>query len=118
MPWRRITLKGQRRHYLRHKERARALVHERAWHYARAYDAPIKKIFIKNLKSRWGSASKNGNLNFHYKIIFLPPRLADYLVAHEVCHLREFNHSPQFWSLVARELPDYKKLRTELRSIQ
>ncbi|MDE1924740.1 MAG: M48 family metallopeptidase [Patescibacteria group bacterium] len=77
-----------------------------------------KKIFIKNLKTRWGSASKNGNLNFHYKILFLPPHLASYLVVHEVCHLKEFNHSKEFWALVASELPDYKKLRKELRLIK
>jgi hypothetical protein len=118
MAWRRVTLKGRRQDYLRHKEQARALAHGLVRHYAAAYGVPIKKIFIKNPKTRWGSASKNGNLNFHYKMVFLSPRLAEYLVVHEVCHLKEFNHSPKFWALVGQQLPDYKKLRKQLRSTQ
>ena len=112
---RRVTLKGRRQDYLQHKERARSLATERALHFAQRYGVTINSISIKNLKSRWGSCSKKGNLNFHYKIALLPPPLADYLVAHEVCHLRELNHSPKFWSLVAREIPNYRVLRNTLR---
>jgi predicted metal-dependent hydrolase len=114
--YRRVTLKGRRAHYLRHKERARALAQSLVRHYARAYNVPVKRVCIKNLKTRWGSASKNGNLNFHYKLALLPDHLANYLIVHEVCHLKEFNHSPKFWSLVGQQLPDYKKLRKELLS--
>lgn len=118
MPWIRVTLKGRRAQYLRHKEAARVLAHRLVQHYAAAYNVEVKRIFIKNLKSRWGSASKNGNLNFHYKIVLLPPQLAEYLVVHEVCHLEEFNHSQKFWALVGQQLPDYKKLRKQLRSMK
>jgi predicted metal-dependent hydrolase len=112
-----VTLKGRRQHYLLYKARARTVAYERVRHYSRVYGVPVRKIFIKNLKTRWGSCSKNGNLNFHYKIALLPPKLADYLVVHEVCHLREFNHSKKFWSLVEQEMPDYRALRAELKKL-
>jgi predicted metal-dependent hydrolase len=74
-------------------------------------------VSIKNTSSRWGSCSKKKNLSFSYRIIFLPPELQDYLIIHELCHLGEFNHSPQFWKLVEAELPNYKHLRKELRRV-
>ena len=115
--WRRVTLKGRREQYLRYKESARGLVLAKVAHYAARYRVKPRRIFIKNSKTRWGSCSKNGNLNFHYKIALLPEHLANYLVVHEVCHLAEFNHSPTFWALVAREIPDYKIMRKEIRNI-
>ncbi|MCR4325328.1 MAG: M48 family metallopeptidase [Patescibacteria group bacterium] len=75
------------------------------------------KIFIRNQKSRWGSCSHNGNLSFNYRILFLPPYLAAYVVVHELCHLREMNHSRAFWSLVAKEIPDYASRRKALRQL-
>jgi len=110
-------MRGRRSHYLRHREVARSLVRARVEYYARLYGVAPKKIFIKNLKSRWGSCSSRGNLNFHYKLALLPEPLRDYVVVHEVCHLREFNHGPKFWTLVAREIPLWKQLRKELHSI-
>ncbi len=56
-----------------------------------------------------------GNLNFNYKIIYLRPAVADYLIAHELCHLGELNHSKRFWALVKKALPDYVGLNKELR---
>jgi len=79
---------------------------------------PLNRIAIRNTKSRWGSCSTKGNLNFNYRIVFLPPKLADYLIVHELCHLKEFNHSKRFWDLVARAVPDYKKLQKELKKIK
>jgi predicted metal-dependent hydrolase len=80
-------------------------------HYGFSY----QKISVRNQKTRWGSCSKRGNLAFNYRILFLPPHLADYLVVHELCHLAEFNHSPVFWNLVAKKFPNYQELRRELR---
>jgi predicted metal-dependent hydrolase len=107
-----------RRDFLKHKEEARRLVKERIAVFRKIYKLPPNRpnrIAIRNTKSRWGSCSKKGNLNFNYRIVFLPPALADYLVVHELCHLGEFNHSPKFWNLVAKAVPDYKKLQKELR---
>ena len=114
---RRVTLKGKRSDYVLHREEARSLVHARVAHYAGVYRVKVRKVFIKNSKTRWGSCSKNGNLNFHYKIIKLPEHLANYLVVHEICHLLEFNHSAQFWAHVAQEIPDYGAVRKEIRNI-
>jgi predicted metal-dependent hydrolase len=99
------------------KEAARLLVHERIAALNAHYGLPLKKIFIKNSRSRWGSCSELGNLNFNYRILFLPPALQDYVVAHELCHLKEMNHSPAFWALVEETVPAHKAARRELRNI-
>lgn len=103
--------------YLKHKEQARALAHHKVAHFNTIYNFPINRIAIRNQKTRWGSCSRNGNLNFNYKIALIPEPLADYIVVHEICHLGEFNHSKNFWDLVARTIPDWKKKREELRRI-
>jgi hypothetical protein len=90
-------------------------VHARLAYFNVHYKLSLRKVFIKNLKSRWGSCSSRGNLNFNYKILFLPPHLADYIVVHELCHLKHFNHSQDFWALVAETTPHYKPLRAMLR---
>ncbi len=107
-------MRGRRSHYLRHKEAARAVVHARIAHYVAQGESAPKAVRIRNVRSRWGSCSQKGNLNFHYKIAFLPPHLVDYVVVHELCHLREFNHSARFWALVAARLPDWKARKREL----
>ena len=101
-----------------HKEAARALVHARLLHYNQHYQVPLRKVFIKNHKSRWGSCSKLGNLNFNYRIVFLPPHLQSYLVVHELCHLAHFNHGSEFWALVAQTCPTFKQCRREIRRIR
>jgi predicted metal-dependent hydrolase len=103
--------------YELHKEDARALVHAKIAQFNSFYQHTIKKVFIKNHRSRWGSCSSKGNLNFNYRLVHLPEHLADYVVVHELCHLKCFNHSADFWTLVAQALPDYKKLRAELRKV-
>jgi len=79
------------------------------------YNFKINHIAIKDQTSRWGSCSSKGNLNFNYKIIYLRPALADYLIVHELCHLGELNHSKRFWELVFKTSPDYVKINKELR---
>jgi len=108
-------LKGSRREYVTNKGHAHALVREKVKRFNILYNFKYAKINIRNQKTRWGSCSKNGNLSFNYKIVFLPDHLADYLVVHELCHLGEMNHSQRFWNLVAKTIPDYGKMRRELR---
>lgn len=97
-----------------HKDRALALVSARLAHFNAFYGLRFNKVMIKQQKSRWGSCSKKQNLNFNYKIAFLPSHLADYIIVHELCHLAEFNHSKVFWAHVARALPQWRALRKEL----
>ncbi|MDB5239136.1 MAG: hypothetical protein JWO00_471 [Candidatus Parcubacteria bacterium] len=111
-----------RKLYLANKEAARALVAERVQHFL-AYYGPkhgiaAGSIAIRNQKSRWGSCSKKGNLNFNYKLVFLPPEERDYVIVHEICHIKEFNHGRGFWALVGETVPDYKALRGKLRHIR
>ncbi len=110
-----LLSKLSRREYVKHKEAARALAHERIAHWNAYYTFPIRSVRIGNQKSRWGSCSAGKNLNFNYKIVLLPKELSDYVIVHELCHLKELNHSPRFWNLVAEQIPNWKKLRKELK---
>ncbi len=105
------------RHYEEHKEHARALVHEKLAHWNQYYNCTYNRVAIKNLRSRWGSCSSKQNLNFNYRIVFLPEALIDYIIVHELCHLIEFNHSSTFWEHVARTIPDHYELKSALRAI-
>jgi hypothetical protein len=111
----RTVLRGGRREYLKHKEIARTLAHERLAHFNKFYQFNYRAVAIRDQKSRWGSCSKQGNLNFSYKIARIDPDLADYIIVHELCHLKEFNHSKRFWDLVAQTVPNYKALRKRLK---
>lgn len=109
-------LPGGKREYCSHRETARAFVHERLAHWNALYGFKYGRVAIKDTKSLWGSCSRKGNLNFSYKLVFLPSELADYVIVHELCHLKEHNHSVRFWQLVARAQPGYRRLRRELRA--
>ena len=111
----RILGKRSVKEYKAYKEAARALVHVRLAHFLELYNFKAGGVRIGNQSSRWGSCSARGNLNFNYKIIFLPKELQDYIIVHEICHLKEHNHSSRFWKLVAEQIPDWKKLRKELK---
>lgn len=109
------VFKNDRADYLKRKAGALKFAKERIDYFNKIYNFKFNKINIKNQKTRWGSCSKKGNLNFNYKILFLSKRAADYIVVHELCHLKEFNHSRKFWNLVAKTVPDYLSVRKELR---
>lgn len=102
--------------YLENKDKAFVLVNEKVEFYNEIYNFSFNKICIKNQKTRWGSCSSNRNLNFNYKILFLPSKLQDYIIVHEICHLKEFNHSNRFWTLIEKALPDYLEIKKELRN--
>ncbi len=104
-------------HYIKHKEAGRAFIHSRLAIFNTHYRFVYKRVAIKNQRSCWGSCSEHGNLNFNYKLAFLPSHIADYVIVHELCHLAELNHSPRFWSLVSQKCPEYKNCRTELKTM-
>lgn len=106
------------KHYLAHKEIARAFIGARVAVCNTHYGFSYKRVFIKNQRSCWGSCSEHGNLNFNYKLLFLPSHISDYVIIHELCHLAELNHSPRFWVLVSQTCPEYKNCRKELKAIK
>lgn len=106
---------ADRNRYQKNKSEARALVAEKLLKYNKFYNFKYNRVSIRDQKTRWGSCSKKGNLNFNYKLMFLPEELADYIIVHELCHLKEFNHSSHFWAEVSRVFPNHLKLRADLR---
>lgn len=112
-----IFVKDNPKEYRRLKEAAREFVGQRLKIWSDYYGLEYNRFFIKNQRTRWGSCSSNRNLSFNYKIILLPKRYADYIIIHELCHLKEFNHSRRFWSLVAETVPDYEKIIEHLKKV-
>ena len=97
--------------YLRHKEAARRLAYAAIARFAPEYGVAVKAVSIRDQKTRWGSCARDGRLSFNYRLAILPPRLAEYIVVHELCHMLAFDHSPRFWALVARTVPEHRALR-------
>lgn len=111
----RVRTRPSREEYVKQKDDAYRFAVERAGYFSNLYGFQFHQINIKSQKTRWGSCSKKGNLNFNYKIALLPPHLVDYIIVHELCHLKEFNHSREFWRLVAGIIPEYLGARRELK---
>ena len=84
-------------------------------HYAGLMNVQYGRITIRNQKTRWGSCSSKGNLNFNCLLMLAPDEVVDYVVIHELCHLIEMNHSKAFWKQVEQMMPDYKKHRKWLK---
>lgn len=83
--------------------------------FAEQMNVHFNMVRIKNVKTIWGSCSSKKNLNFNFKLFFLPEALIDYVFVHELAHLKHMNHSKAFWSEVEKQIPDYKKRREELK---
>ena len=94
---------------------ARTRFEERVRFHAGRIGVHPKNITLREQKTKWGSCSSLGNLNFNWKLIMAPPEALDYVVVHELCHLIEMNHSPAFWAQVEKHCPDYKKWRDYLK---
>ena len=88
---------------------------EKVERYAGIIGVSPKAVCIKTFKSRWGSCDSRGLVQFNWKIIIAPNRIVDYLVVHELCHLKEHNHSPLFWKCVESVFPDYQECREWLK---
>jgi predicted metal-dependent hydrolase len=113
--------------YLLKKESARQLVVSRleffTGEYARldpvaAEAMKYKRVFIRNQRGRWGSCSSRKNLSFNYRLLELDPELRDYVVVHELCHLKEFNHGKDFWNLMKLTVPRAEEFHLMARKIR
>ncbi len=95
----------------------RALSHfgGRLAHYTGRLELDTPKLALSSAHTRWGSCSKHGGIRLNWRLIHLPAHLGDYVVAHEVAHMLEMNHSERFWNVVSSVYPDWKAARAELK---
>lgn len=95
--------------------RALAWYRGRVEEYCHRLGLPVPAVRLSNARTRWGSCSSRSGIRLHWRLVHLPPALIDYVVAHEVAHLVEMNHSPRFWAVVERLYPDWRSARAALR---
>lgn len=98
-----------------YRRRAGEILGKRTAYFAKIMGVRYNRITIREQKTRWGSCSSNRNLNFNWKLVLAPPEVLDYVVVHELCHLKEMNHSSAFWHEVEAVVPDYKARRAWLK---
>ncbi|OGC45604.1 hypothetical protein A2V49_03880 [candidate division WWE3 bacterium RBG_19FT_COMBO_34_6] len=91
-----------------YKKKARSILKNKARYFADIMKLKFKIIKISDAKKRWGSCSNKDTLNFNWRLIFAPEIIIDYVVVHELCHLKHLDHSKNFWNEVIKMIPDYK----------
>ena len=96
-------------------EEALKVIPERVEYFAKVIGVTYGKITVRNQKTRWGSCSSKGKLNFNCLLMLAPPEVLDYVVVHELCHRKQMNHSKAFWLEVEKVLPNYKEVRKWLK---
>jgi predicted metal-dependent hydrolase len=96
---------------------ARQVFDDRVRHFANQLGVTVSRIRLSSARTRWGSASVDGSIRLHWRLIHFSPAIVDYVVAHELAHLREMNHSARFWDVVASVLPEYDHAREQLRHV-
>lgn len=101
-----------------YKKKAKKIIIPRTEKYAEAIGVSFSKIAITSAKKRWGSCNSKGNINFSYRLVMTPPEVIDYVIVHELMHLKELNHSAKFWARVETVIPDYKQRRKWLKENQ
>lgn len=94
---------------------AMTLIPQKVRYYAQIIGVTYGRITIRNQRTRWGSCSGKGNLNFNCLLLLMPEEVLDYVVVHELCHRKEMNHSARFWEEVEKILPDYRQRRKWLK---
>jgi len=99
------------------RDKARQVFTERLAHYAPALGVAQPPLRLSSARTRWGSCSRHGAIALNWRLVFMPPPIVDYVVCHELAHLREMNHSPRFWSVVEQLYPDWHARRLELRQL-
>jgi predicted metal-dependent hydrolase len=95
---------------------ARRLFEARSAHFAERLGVRVTRLSLSSAKTRWGSANAGGAIRLHWRLVQYPLATIDYVVAHELAHLREMNHGPRFWAVVGSVVPDYRAARSQLSS--
>ncbi|MFA5839825.1 MAG: SprT family zinc-dependent metalloprotease [Candidatus Margulisiibacteriota bacterium] len=98
-----------------YKQRALAVISDRSQYFAEIMGVNYKRLSITSAQQRWGSCTQQGHVNFSWRLVLQPLSIIDYVVVHELAHLRHLNHSKKFWELVSTILPDYKQRRAWLK---
>ena len=98
-----------------YRRQAQIVIGEKAREFAALLGVSYAAVRIKDQRSRWGSCSGKGNLNFNWRILMAPEAVCDYVVIHELCHLVHMDHSERFWKLVESVCPDYRRCRAWLK---
>lgn len=98
-----------------YRDKAREIFEQKVSYYAQMMGVSYGRIAIRDQKTRWGSCSGEGNLNFNWRLIFAPAGVLDYVVVHELAHRKEMNHSPRFWMVVEDTMPEYRKYQKWLK---
>jgi predicted metal-dependent hydrolase len=101
-----------------YKTLGQSVLRQKAADRAAAMGVHITSVSVNSAKTRWGSCSAQGRLNFSYRLLCAPDDVIDYVVVHELAHRKEMNHSPAFWSIVAAHIPDWKTKRAALKGLQ
>jgi predicted metal-dependent hydrolase len=99
-------------------ERARRELPPRLLELAHHHGLRVNRISIRNQKWRWGSCSPSGHICLNWRLVLLPAAVRDYVLVHELMHLKRMDHSPRFWKLVEQACPDYRELRRQLRQVK
>lgn len=97
-----------------YRERAEALLDARAARWEARLGLHARRLIVKEQRRRWGSCARDGTIRINWRLVIHPPRLIDYVIVHELCHLAARHHGPEFWDLVGATLPDYAERRAEL----
>jgi Predicted metal-dependent hydrolase len=103
---------------IQYKKQAKAYLQQKCRHFSAAMGLRHGEVRINSAKTRWGSCNRRGDINFTYRLLFAPEELIDYVVVHELAHLKEMNHSSKFWSVVEQTMPDYRTRRNKLREFE
>jgi predicted metal-dependent hydrolase len=106
-------IRNATQHWL--QQQARALFEARIAHYAAAMGVQVTRLRLSSARTRWGSASSDGSVRLNWRLVHFPLATLDYVVVHELAHLREMNHSPAFWAIVRGVMPDYEQRRRTLK---
>jgi predicted metal-dependent hydrolase len=99
------------------RDKARTVFAERLAHFAPLLGVAAPPLRLSSARTRWGSCSHRGGIALNWRLILMPLAIVDYVVCHELAHLREMNHSPRFWSVVEQLCPDWQARRLELRRL-